>query len=305
MAATLTRGRSAIRSSAVGEPLVAPQFIPNDEFEAGSEDGFLQLPAGVDLYADEDDAASASAFPIATFGLTQTLPILSREGEAFLFRKMNYLKFCAAQLCSETNELDESSQRRVEHLLADANAVRNHIAECNLRLVISIARKFATEQVEFDDFLSEGNMILLKAIDKFDFSRGFRFSTYATHSVQRHFYRYSKQRLRRRKREMASSATEISQLSVAEDEVEDFESIALEEQRLQTLLHRMDECLDEREQFIVRERFGIGTGGVARTLRDIGAEIGVSKERVRQIQWNACDKLREFLGEMGLEPQSA
>jgi DNA-directed RNA polymerase sigma subunit (sigma70/sigma32) len=71
------------------------------------------------------------------------------------------------------------------------------------------------------------------------------------------------------------------------------------EGRVEDLVERMGECLDDRERFVIRERFGLGEGNVVRTLRDIAREIGLSKERVRQIQIAAVEKLRDFFDRIG------
>ena len=72
--------------------------------------------------------------------------------------------------------------------------------------------------------------------------------------------------------------------------------------RIQTLVSRMDECLDDREQRIIQERFGLGTGGVPKTLRDVASDVDVSKERVRQIEARALNKLRIAVAEERMDP---
>lgn len=72
-------------------------------------------------------------------------------------------------------------------MLEQSEQIRGQLVRSNLRLVASIARKFSTSVQDVEEFSSDGSMILLGAIDRFDYSRRFRFSTYATHSIQRHF----------------------------------------------------------------------------------------------------------------------
>lgn len=296
---TATRGARANQSDSLPADAAPIEFVGNEAFETLDEQELLLLPAGTKLYADRDDEASAVVTTVGNFETLHSLPLLSAAGEAFLFRKFNYLKYRAARHAADKSESAAASAEDDRAcLLADAEGVRNHIAECNLRLVMSIARKFATNQNEFDDLVIEGNMILLKAIDKFDFARGFRFSTYATHSVQRHFYRWSKRKLRRRALEVSWSPELMGDLAAADAVQDTDESLAVAERNFGELIARLDECLDEREQFIIRERFGIGGEGVARTLRDIAADVSLSKERVRQIQIKALAKLRDFLGQI-------
>jgi len=153
-------------------------------------------------------------------------------------------------------------------------------------------------EIEFEDWVSEGYTVVLKAIDKFDFARGFRFGTYATHSVQRHFYRVCKRALRRGRMEVGASIEHLNELPSEDAAASETGIVMSGEQEIDDLLSRMNECLNDREQFIIQERFGIGNDGVARTLRDVAEDIDLSKERVRQIQIHAVGKLRRFFGKL-------
>jgi RNA polymerase sigma factor (sigma-70 family) len=268
-------------------------FVFNEEFPTIAGKTVLERPA--ELYADRDARASDDAPRAESLDSMSTLPVLSAAGERFLFRKMNYLKYRANRLrVSLRADGTDAAVEEIETLLEDADAARNHIAECNVRLIASIARRFATAQTDFDELVSEANMILLKAIDKFDYARGFRFSTYLTHSVQRHFYRFTQTRRRRKAVELSSEVDVLNAASAAAEP----EPVVLEG-RVEDLVERMGECLDDRERFVIRERFGLGEGNVVRTLRDIAREIGLSKERVRQIQIAAVEKLRDFFDRIG------
>lgn len=281
-------------------------FIFNDTFSVADREEVLEPPAKTSLYADRDLADVSEFLPVCSFESLQGLPVLSQDGEQFLFRKLNYLRYLAnvRRAALNPDEPEAVLLDEIEHLLADADAVRNHIAECNLRLIASIARKFATSQLDFDELISEANMILLKAIDKFDYARGFRFSTYLTHSVQRHFYRLSRTRQRRQNVELPCSSELVEAAPDSESESTSVEDSEIE-RSLQALVNRMDECLDEREQYVMRERFGLGNGRAGRTLRDIAGDVGLSKERVRQIQIAAVQKLREFFERLQADPALA
>lgn len=289
-------------SGRTNDRLAPVEFIPNEEFESAAAEEFLYTSAGQTIYADHSDAVEEGIDSCGDFELLGNLPLLSQDGEVFLFRKMNYLRFLAerSRCCFEESGSTEE-RARFHQLVEDAESVRNHIAECNLRLVISIARKFSNSGSDFDELMSEGNEILLKAINKFDFGRGFRFSTYATYSIQRHFYRYTQRVRKRHSVEFRSEAEILCQ--VPEDEIDPLISEWIrEEHRVTELVARMAEKLNEREQRIVAGRFGLN-GGTVQTLRQLGSEMGLSKERVRQLQISAVDKLREFFDEIG--PQFA
>ena len=269
------------------------QYVTHPSFADDADPDVLQ-PASP-IYANRDEVRQIEINGGGDFETLRDLPLLSTEGETFLFRKMNYLKHCAEQ-----RRLQGRSEVEVLELVEDAEAVRNHIAECNLRLVISIARKFTASGCEFDDLMSEGNEILLKAISKFDFSRGYRFSTYATHSIQRHFFRYTQRVRKRNAVEFKSSVELLNELPESEQDAS-IQTWIQEEQRMSALIGKMAERLDERERRIVMGRFGLSGDGACRTLRELSAELGLSKERVRQLQLLAVDKLRDLFDELDTE----
>jgi len=276
-------------------------YIEHNDFSSADEDALLYCATGDSIYSDRSASEELAIDGGGDYELLNDLPLLSPTGETFLFRKMNYLKFRAEQLRQELASGEPTaSEQEFENLLADAEAVRNHIAECNLRLVISISRKFSTSSSDFDDLMSEGNEILLKAINKFDFSRGFRFSTYATHSVQRHFYRYTQRRQKRNSTEVRSTVELLSEVAESEADAV-IEEWVQEEQRMTELIARMAERLDERERAVVTGRFGLGHGGSVKTLRELAGDLNLSKERVRQLQMAAVDKLRDFFDELHSE----
>src|SRR5581483_3907336 len=118
-------------------------------------------------------------------------PLLTREQEAHLFRKMNYLKYRASKVREQidpararTADLDE-----VERLQEEALAVKNQIIRANLRLVVSIAKRHVGPSNNFFELVSDGNMSLIRAVEKFDFSRGNKFSTYASWAIMKNFAR--------------------------------------------------------------------------------------------------------------------
>ncbi|RPI89159.1 MAG: sigma-70 family RNA polymerase sigma factor, partial [Planctomycetaceae bacterium] len=146
----------------------------------------------------------------AYFAELYLTPLLSAEGESRLFRLMNLFKFRANALRATLNvdRPDPLLVAQIEQLLALAAGVRERIIRANLRLVVSIARRFANDICSFDDLVSDGNVALLNAVEKFDFSRGFRFSTYATHAIQRDFFRI----IRKRRTEQSRCSLGISEM---------------------------------------------------------------------------------------------
>ena len=113
------------------------------------------------------------------------IPLLTREQEQHLFRKYNYLKFKAVKL---RDELDFENPKaavmdEIELLHEQIVDIKNQIARCNLRLVVSIAKRRVTPDQNFFELVSDGNLSLLRAVEKFDFARGNKFSTYASWAI--------------------------------------------------------------------------------------------------------------------------
>jgi len=268
------------------------RFIPNDDFRTASEDEFAQIDE--DLYVTEEernstagDAASAQTFHSAV----DSSRLLTFEGEQLLFKRLNFLRFRAnaIQVSLPQRRPPKKKLKEISRLLAEADSTREEIARANLRLVMSIARKHSSCEDQCDEFVAEANGILLYAIDKFDFSRGYRFSTYATHAIQRHLFRLVSRVQKRSQRETTESSAPESATSgdVRTDEptAGDYLTAA------NSIVSRMSEVLDERETAIVVGRFGLDESGKSHSLREIGEQLGISKERVRQLLQQSVTKL--------------
>ncbi len=228
------------------------------------------------------------------------VPLLTAEQETHLFRKMNYLKYKASQLRKRLSEEKPKARlmSQIETLYDQAIATKNEIISANLRLVVSIAKKHVGPFVNFFELVSDGNLSLIKAVEKFDYTRGNKFSTYATWAVMRNFARTIPDEKKYRDR-FHPSENEIFEAT------EDFRSCGDLEEKIQSeRVHLVDQLLEElsdREQEIIMSRFGLGHDQAPRTLRQIGAEMDVTKERVRQIEIRALAKLRKVAQEECLE----
>ncbi len=285
-------GSTGVNSAAATEPVT---FIPSDEFETITEQ---QLDVdSVELYAvEEQQPGSFDPDHVAGSILTalQHSRLLTFEGEQLLFKRLNFLRFRASALQAGLHPKRPSKKklREIERLLADAHDVRAELASSNLRLVASIAGRLAISGEEFDEFVAEGNSILLYAIDKFDYSRGYRFSTYATHAVQRHLYRVIDRRRKRAGRESARDPEHLLNITGREPDPDAITEAEVREAAT-TVLSRMDQLLSDREQFIVRGRFGLDGSGEGKTFAALAEQLGLSKERVRQLLQQSLEKLGE------------
>jgi len=228
-----------------------------------------------------------------------TTRLLSKDEEQFYFRRMNWLKFRAAtargRLDCRRATIKQIDQ--VETWLADAETVKSIIITSNLRLVVSIAKKFVDPTNSFEELVSDGNMALLRAVEKFSFELGNRFSTYATYAVQRQFYRTCFKSRQQRTRFVSDDQ---SLREKTDDPVETGYCSPQQVGMLKVLFSKFLSELEPREKQIVVARFGFD-GKAPRTFRELGAEMGVCKERIRQIQTRAMDKLREMAAASRLE----
>ncbi len=242
-----------------------------------------------------------------------------------------------------------TSQERVRRLV-------HRFARANLRLVVSLARRLAHGRLPIADLIQEGNLGLLKAIDRFDHRRGFRFSTYAAwwirHAISRAIYNKARQvrlpvhvhdvqqRIAKTRRnyeatlgreptleELAketgvpmaklgkitalehgqvvsldaplSSGDERSAVEMLEDEDSPLPGFPLEAAELAEGLEAALAVLKPMEADILRRRFGL-SGTKQETLREIGDRYALSRERIRQLQERAVDRIREEFGRMAL-----
>ncbi len=222
----------------------------------------------------------------------EEVPLLTWKQEVHLFRKMNYLKYRAGILREEL-DLDWPQSHlmdQIEKLYDGSVATRNQIVRANLRLVISIAKRYVGQAGDFFELVSDGNLWLIGAVEKFDVSRGFRFCTYATAAIMNNFSHTIPAVLRDRGRFLTSHADVLCDIECfrADPYVE-------ETLRLRRELHvrRGLRCLDERELQIITQRFGLVRNQGPLTLKQLGDAMGVSKERIRQIEYLAIAKLRK------------
>jgi RNA polymerase sigma factor (sigma-70 family) len=228
------------------------------------------------------------------------LPLLSKEQEQHLFRKMNFLKHKVAQLRLKVNPSKARTQdfKEIEALQEQASAIKDHLISCNMRLVVAIAKRHAAQSDNFFELLSDGNMSLIRAVEKFDYSRGNKFSTYASWAIMKNFARSIPEEKRRRERYVTGSEDAFTATpDMRTDEQEIVASVEQTKHRVNRLL----EYLEPREQQIVRMRAGLDSYSEGMTLEEIGQQLGITKERVRQLNVRIMTKLRTIAKEQKMD----
>ena len=157
-----------ISDAEVEEP---PKVEEKDESEAAAP---LGTPEDVDLSAiDIDDSISLYLKEIGR------IPLLTAEQEVELAKRMEAGRKAKRRL-QHSRRLSEEERRRLQAIVRDGEAAQEHLIKANSRLVVSVAKKYVGRGVPFLDLIQEGNIGLIRAVKKFDYHRGYKFSTYAT-----------------------------------------------------------------------------------------------------------------------------
>ena len=282
------------------------EFVPSKEF--------LKENAGEKILAEPVKIQQpASAENFETFELLgehllpeylQTLkdtPVLNREQERRLFRRYNYLKYLAVTTRAGIKPTLVSGEviRQIEDYLAEAETIRKTIVVANLRLVVSIASRHVKSGASFLELVSRGNFALIKAVEEFDYTKGFRFSKRASLSIAKEYAKVSGKSTQL-SRERAASLADIQRdlrATAAAD-------LAAVERAHQSLTQVIKNELNEREQYVILNHFGLTGSPVkkkTKTLNQIGEDLSLTKERIRQIELIALQKLRQSLSSKEFE----
>jgi RNA polymerase sigma factor (sigma-70 family) len=232
--------------------------------------------------------------------------------ERDLFLRFNYARHRLMSVLVEYRGKRLSGTAARETLYWDgvAREICAKIVNANLGLVPTMVERSRITGVDFGELISEGQLALLRAIDKFDIGRGFKFSTYACRAILTSLARAVALMARHRSRYPMEFDPDMQRGDLLENrrpyEDEDFV------RRIQAVLKENRAELTRAERRVISERFGFSgrlatpKPGTQKTLRQVAAIFGVTKERVRQIQNKALGKLRLALDEnTSPHPQAA
>jgi RNA polymerase primary sigma factor len=277
--------------------------------------------------------------------------LLNQQDEVALAQRMEAGRDASRRLASE-ELLDGAQREALEAVVMDSEHARRHLIECNLRLVVSVARRYLNRGLGFLDLVQEGNIGLQIGADKYDWRRGFRFSTYVYWWIRQAMTRSLADqsrtirlpvhavelltRVMRAERDMQAATGELpsvemiahflgldveriiearraaqTPLSIEAPLGDDSDMTrgdllgdetagqaahrAVEKQELSSRLSEALDSLDARERKIIQMRFGLERGE-ERTLSEVAELMGVSRERIRQIEQAALAKLRRMPG---------
>lgn len=267
-----------------------PQFgLPNaDEAILGAP---LDLPPALPEPAHTNPAALKSMAEAGPYFQTlYDVPLLSAAQERDLFRRYNYLKYKADHVRRQIdlNRVRTTQLKQIEAHLLSANLVKNALIRANLRLVVSIAKKHLGGPQGLFELISDGNVSLMRAVEKFDYSRGFRFSTYASWAIMRNFART----VPRERFQMDRFATGTEEVLDIAQSLQGYDPQELSLPELRESLDVMLTKLSPRERTILIDHYGLDSQGKPQTFDQLGQRLGISKERVRQIEARALLKLR-------------
>jgi RNA polymerase primary sigma factor len=294
--ASIYRIVSEVRALLLTEQTI--EFMDCDEFHRpDADERILQAPP------PESKQPSSTKIPPGLppyLASLYSIPLLSREDEVYYFRKMNYLRYKAAELHKkiDPNRPRAKDMDQLERLLEQASEIKNFLIRSNLRLVVSIAKRHMKPNTSFFEMVSDGNMSLIRAIEKFDFSKGFKFSTYASWAVMKNFAR-----------SIPAEHTQLERFRTGNEEVfQNSSDYRLEHSQDEVTNHRQHavimgilDQLEPREKDIIVHRYGLSEGAAPLTLEQVGHRFGVTKERIRQLEARALKKMRKIAQEENLE----
>jgi RNA polymerase primary sigma factor len=274
-------------------------------------------------------------------------PLLTKQDEVELSQAYEQGLDAHLQLTHAPSDLDPAARARLEQAAERGEWARRKMIESNLRLVVSIARRFSATGLPLGDLVQEGNLGLLRAVEKFDWRKGFKFSTYATWWIRQAIARGAADRgarairlpvhvdeqvgrLRRtqtrlhealgreptdaelaadldmavekvgRLKDTAQAITSLDTPigddgAALQDFLEDEQAVGPDELAVEAVgreaLEQVLQALPERERQVLVLRFGLDSG-TPRTLEEVGAVMGFSRERARQVERDALAALR-------------
>ncbi|HEU5034021.1 MAG TPA: RNA polymerase sigma factor [Mycobacteriales bacterium] len=324
----------------------------------GTAEAAPATAAAATAVIDEDDVVDSWDQEVPTTDLVRVyltdigrVALLNAEQEVDLAKRIEAGLFAAEKLrqiaAGETPKVKPRMRKDLEAISADGVRARNHLLEANLRLVVSLAKRYQGKGLTLLDLIQEGNIGLVRAVEKFDYTKGYKFSTYATWWIRQALQRaiadqgrtirvpvHMVEQINKALRVKRDLATELGReptfaelgavLEMTAERVEEIlgygrETLSLETPvgddgtatfgefiedadapvaadvvdfgLLQDRLRSVLGTLPDRSAAVMRMRFGLDDGR-PRTLDEVGKELGLTRERIRQIERDTLKELR-------------
>jgi RNA polymerase primary sigma factor len=358
---TFGQVRRALDEAGVGpaDAKLVLRLISERGIQIGADaPGTTPAESTTDTSIDEDDVVDNWDHEVPTTDLVRVyltdigrVALLTAEQEVDLAKRIEAGLFAAEKLrqmdAKEIKKATPRVRKDLEWIAADGTRARNHLLEANLRLVVSLAKRYQGKGLTLLDLIQEGNIGLVRAVEKFDYTKGYKFSTYATWWIRQALQRaiadqgrtirvpvHMVEQINKALRVKRDLATELGReptfaelgnvLEMTAERVEEIlgygrETLSLEtpvgddgtatfgefiedadaavpsdvvdfgllQDRLRTVLG----TLPDRSAAVMRMRFGLDDGR-ARTLDEVGKELGLTRERIRQIERDTLRELR-------------
>ncbi len=355
----------------VAEAATAVDLTLDDEIHLDEDDEPKEEhPEGVLVFDNkkEDDIpvqtiaiTGATADPVKDY-LKQIgkVALLNAELEVDLAKRIEAGLFAEEKLATD-KKLSKEMKKDLTWVAKDGQRAKAHLLEANLRLVVSLAKRYTGRGMQFLDLIQEGNLGLIRAVEKFDYTKGYKFSTYATWWIRQAITRAMADQARTIRipvhmvevinklarvqrqllqdlgrepspeelareldmtpekvvevqkygREPISLSTPLGEDGDSEfgDLIEDVEAVSPVEASVakarNEAIERLLAGLTDREARVIKSRYGL-VDGISKTLDQIGEELGVTRERIRQIEAKTMHKLqhpsraqalRDFVGQ--------
>ena len=338
-----TRKTAARKAPATTEAAPAPEVVDEAAEAAAEAEADEDAPLALDEAPPGIDLVKAYLREIGRVAL------LTAVEEVDLAKRIEAGLFAAEKLRQNAEEglkLTPTAKRDLTWVMRDGDKAKRHLLEANLRLVVSLAKRYQGRGLDLLDLVQEGNLGLVRAVEKFDYAKGYKFSTYATWWIRQALQRALADQGRtirvpvhmaelitkvtRVRRELTQSlgrdpsseeigpqlemtAAKVEEIiafgrdtlslqsPVGDDDatlgdfITDTEAVdpvqSMETQMLQTQLSQVLDSLPERSAIVVRMRFGLDDGR-PRTLDEVGRHLGLTRERIRQIERDTLAELR-------------
>ena len=218
--------------------------------------------------------------------------------EKLMFLRFNFakLKIGRIQRRIKRKGMNKKDAQELVQWYNKYEHLREYLVRTNLALVLAMAKRTRLGDVDFAEIVSEGNMALIRAVEKFNVDKGFKFSTYACRAILKAFSRTAMKHSRHRQRFPVEFEPDLEKSNWNEIRRGQVEEDCVVE--LKTIVDRNLADLSDVEQTVLKRRFNWEQNeNSPLTLEQVGRIIGVTKERVRQIQNKALTKIRRLMEE--------